>query len=242
MLTSLIVNNADNQLVVYLNDEVVYNKSHGASSSLTDNVDLTDRLIPGTNSLLILGVNWSGPASYKGGVSLDGAITPWEYHADSPPIGVIWRRLFVITNPDGATVTITFSGLAPGGSTLSYTESGYTLSDDNIYTDYENGTKGAFPYNPDSLFTLKRADGASFNLVSVMLKTLNDQVGSQTVVFTGNLTDGGTVVHQVTTPADFVEYSTYAFPASFAKLASVVWSQHSTVITNVNVVPSAGIK
>ena len=247
MKTLLTINNADNQLVAYLNDGLVYNKSHENNPPLNDVVDLSSRLIPGTNSLSILGVNWSGPATYKGSVSLDGVITPWEYQGSSPPVGIIWRKVFVITNPVGATVTIKFSGLVPGRGTNSYTESGYNLSGqsvigDAIFAAYgDNGTIGAFPSSTGTTFTFKKADGASFDMISLMLMNLNDQVGSQTIDFTGNLTAGGTVTHRITTSADQNQYSTFAFPASFTKLASVAWIPPLVVMTNVNVAPSAGI-
>jgi hypothetical protein len=242
MKTLLTINNADNQLVAYLNDGLVYNESHENNPPLNDVVDLSDKLIPGTNSLSILGVNWSGPATYKGSVSLDGMITPWEYEGNSPPIGIIWRKVFVITNPVGATVTIKFSGLVPGQSTNSYTESGYNLSGDSIFASYNDGMFGAFPSDSNTVFTFKKVDGASFDMISVMLMNLNDTVGSQTIDFTGNLTAGGTVTHRITTSADQNQYSTFTFPASFTKLASLVWNPQLVIMTNLNVVPSAGIR
>ena len=242
MKTLLTINNADNQLVAYLNEGLVYNKMHEGNPPLNDVVDLSDKLIPGTNSLSILGMNWSGPAIYKGSVSLDGMITPWEYEGNSPPVGVIWRKAFVITNPSGATVTIKFSGLVPGQRrTNSYPESGYNLSGDYIFASSYDGAIGVFPSTSDTLFTFKKADGASFDMISVMLRNLNDTVGSQTIDYTGNLTAGGTVTHRIVTSADQNQYSTFTFPASFTKLASLVWNQQAVVMTNLNVVASAGV-
>jgi hypothetical protein len=242
MKTLLTINNADNQLVAYLNDGLVYNESHENNPPLNDVVDLSDKLIPGTNSLSILGVNWSGSATYKGSVSLDGTITPWEYEGNSPPIGIIWRKVFVITNPVGATVTIKFSGLVPGQSTNSYTESGYNLSGDSIFAGWNDGTIGAFASDSNTVFTFKKVDGASFDMISVMFMNLNDTVGSQTIDFTGNLTAGGTVTHRIITSADQNQYSTFTFPASFTKLASLVWNPQLVIMTNLNVAPSAGIR
>ena len=74
------------------------------------------------------------------------------------------------------------------------------------------------------MFTFKKVDGASFDVISVMLMNLNDTVGSQSIDFTGNLTAGGTVTHRIITSADQNQYSTFTFPASFAKLASLVWN------------------
>jgi hypothetical protein len=242
MKTLLTINNADNQLVAYLNDGLVYNESHENNPPLNDVVDLSDKLIPGTNSLSILGVNWSGSATYKGSVSPDGTITPWEYEGNSPPIGIIWRKVFVITNPVGATVTIKFSGLVPGQSTNSYTESGYNLSGDSIFAGWNDGTIGAFASDSNTVFTFKKVDGASFDMISVMFMNLNDTVGSQTIDFTGNLTAGGTVTHRIVTSADQNQYSTFTFPASFTKLASLVWNPQFVIMTNLNVAPSAGIR
>jgi hypothetical protein len=78
-------------------------------------------------------------------------------------------------------------------------------------------------------------------MISVMLRNLNDTVGSQTIDYTGNLTAGGTVTHRIVTSADQNQYSTFTFPASFTKLASLVWNQQAVVMTNLNVVASAGV-
>lgn len=87
------------------------------------------------------------------------------------------------SNLDSATTIITFSGLVPGGSTTAYTERGYTLYGNNIDTGVYNGIKGAFPSDSTSVFTLRKADGADFTLVSAMLMTINDEVGPQTIHF-----------------------------------------------------------
>jgi hypothetical protein len=70
----LVINNADNELIAYLNTEQVYDPKTEGDPTFNDSVDLSSRLEHGHNSLVILGVNWGGPAHYVGRLTLDGKV------------------------------------------------------------------------------------------------------------------------------------------------------------------------
>jgi hypothetical protein len=232
MSAILTINNANNQVVAYLNNQQVYNKSTENNPPLKDTVDLSNKLIFGSNSLLIVGVNWDGSAIFKGNLSINGIVTPWEYQDSSSPNGLVWNQVFAIFQ--GAPVTINFSGLISGRSTNSYTESGYTLSGFNIYASYVDGVSGAFASDASTVFTFQKSDSTGFKINSLMLRNINESIGALTVVFTGNLIGGGTVTYAVTTKANSITYQTITFPDNFSILSSVVWTPQATVITNVN--------
>lgn len=146
--------------------------------------------------------------------------------------------------PPAQSSTITFSGLVVGGSTNSYTESGYTLVGQTcgnygcIYaSDYGLTPPAKAAYLAASSLTFKLAsnNGAPFSLSSLKLRNLNSTVGAQSLTFTGNLAGGGTVSHTVTTVAGSLDYAKFMLPATFTNLSSVTWSPNLTVVTDVKV-------
>jgi hypothetical protein len=70
----LVINNADNELIAYLNTEQVYDRKTEGDPTFNDSVDLTGRLKHGHNSFVILGINWGGAAHYVGQLTLDGRV------------------------------------------------------------------------------------------------------------------------------------------------------------------------
>jgi hypothetical protein len=70
----LVINNADNELIAYLNTEQVYDRKTEGDPTFNDSVDLTGRLKHGHNSFVILGINWGGAAHYVGRLTLDGRV------------------------------------------------------------------------------------------------------------------------------------------------------------------------
>ena len=68
------INNADNELIGYLNCEQVYDRKTEGDPTFNDTVDLSSGLKHGPNSFGILGINWGGPAHYVGRLTLDGKV------------------------------------------------------------------------------------------------------------------------------------------------------------------------
>jgi len=85
-----------------------------------------------------------------------------------------------------------------------------------------------------SVFTFKRADGNPFTLKSLKLSNINSTLPPQGLVFTGHLANGGTVTNNVTIPTGY-NFLPYAFPASFANLASITWTPNTTGVTDIAV-------
>jgi len=84
----LTVNNADNELIVYVNTTQVYDKTEN-DPTFHDSVDLSSNLRRGQNSVVILGINWGGPAHYVGQLNLDGKpLLSMTFALASTPNGV----------------------------------------------------------------------------------------------------------------------------------------------------------
>lgn len=94
----LTVARADNQVVVTLNGNIVYDKKTEGDPELNDSVNLTPLLASGVNHLTILGINWGGPAHYKGTLQLDSSIIEWGQYQGNPGTGTTWSRSFQITH------------------------------------------------------------------------------------------------------------------------------------------------
>ena len=136
-------------------------------------------------------------------------------------------------------LTMTFESLASGTSTTSYTESYMTLSGQNIYQNYcgRERSRAALPSTSNTRFTLHQLQGFSFNLNSLMLGALNNEVGPQSLSFVGNLAGGGTVTHELTTSGQVCDdsgWQKFDFPSTFTNLESVEWDPKITVVTNIN--------
>jgi hypothetical protein len=85
-----VINNADNELIAYLNTEQVYDGKTESDPTFNDSVDLTGRLKHGHNSFVILGVNWGGPAHYVGQLTLDGRVLlSMTFGVPTTPNGVV---------------------------------------------------------------------------------------------------------------------------------------------------------
>ena len=85
-----LINNADNELIAYLNTEQVYDRKTEGDPTFNDSVDLTGRLRHGHNSFVILGINWGGPAHYVGRLTLDGRVLlSMTFGLPTTPNGVV---------------------------------------------------------------------------------------------------------------------------------------------------------
>jgi hypothetical protein len=70
----LVINNADNEVIAFVNADEVYDRKTEGDPTFTDTVDLSSKLRSGHNSIVILGINWGGPAHFIGNLSLDGKV------------------------------------------------------------------------------------------------------------------------------------------------------------------------
>lgn len=86
---NVLIGNADNQIVVFLNGSKVYEKSTEGDPSLNEDVNLTGRLKSGRNLLALVGANWSGPWHFKGKVLLKGQDIA-EFDQRGGGNGIVW--------------------------------------------------------------------------------------------------------------------------------------------------------
>src|ERR1700730_10951300 len=86
----LVINNAANELIAYLNTEQGYDRKIDVEPTFNESVDLSSRLKHGHNSFVILGVNWGGPAHYVGQLTLDGKVLlSMTFGLPTTPNGVV---------------------------------------------------------------------------------------------------------------------------------------------------------
>jgi hypothetical protein len=94
----LVINNADNELIAYLNTEQVYDRKTEGDPTFDDSIDLSGKLKHGHNSFVILGVNWGGSAHYIGQRTLDGKVLLSKtFGLPSTPNGVLASWVAEIT-------------------------------------------------------------------------------------------------------------------------------------------------
>jgi len=98
-VVTLTVNNADNELAAFLNCVTVYDKKTENNPSFKDVVDLTPFLKSGCccNCLHLIGINWGGPATFKGSLTIGTLVQPFSATFPSTPNGIVWQQIFEIT-------------------------------------------------------------------------------------------------------------------------------------------------
>lgn len=96
MATTLNVTRADNEVAVFLNGLLVYDKKTEGNPSFNDQVPLDAYLIAGMNVLVVAGTNWGGPATFAGSVTVGAVSTPFNYTAPSTPNGMVFTQVFAI--------------------------------------------------------------------------------------------------------------------------------------------------
>ena len=97
-VVKLTVNNADNELAAILNCVTVYDKKTEGNPSFNDVVDLTPFLKDGCccNCLILIGINWGGPATFKGSLTIGTLVQPFSVTFPSTPNGIVWTEVFII--------------------------------------------------------------------------------------------------------------------------------------------------
>jgi len=80
------VENADNELVVVLNDLLLYNRKTERDPSLRDEIELGEILKPGINFLNVLGIDWGHVFHYKFSLDVNGNNVSSFSRDDSGPI------------------------------------------------------------------------------------------------------------------------------------------------------------
>jgi hypothetical protein len=86
----LVVHNADNEVIAFVNTDQVYDRKTEGDPTFTDSVDLSSKLRIGHNSVVILGINWGGPAHFIGNLSLDGrTLFDMTFALPTTPNGVV---------------------------------------------------------------------------------------------------------------------------------------------------------
>lgn len=94
---TLKVTRADNEIMAYLNGNMIYDKKTEGNPLLNDQIQISGLMQAGANELILVGVNWGGPATFEGSVDVPGMSMPFSYTAGSTPNGIVWNRTFNLT-------------------------------------------------------------------------------------------------------------------------------------------------
>lgn len=97
MATSLKVNACDNELFIVATTasgaSEICHISPGRDDPANYAVDLNAILPPGDYDLILIGVNWGGPATFAVTVGT----TPYAYSDPKAPIGAVWKQTIPVT-------------------------------------------------------------------------------------------------------------------------------------------------
>lgn len=138
------------------------------------------------------------------------------------------------TGPD--TITLNFSNLIPGINAKAYNESGYCLFGSSLHCSARgvaSPTKGVYSGVSSKNLTLKRLDGACFDLLSLELSNLNGQIDTQNCILKGRFPNGGKVYFSIKTMPMTFGYQSYVLPSSFKGLSSVELGSGLVITTRV---------
>ncbi|WP_377296218.1 hypothetical protein [Rhizobium sp. SGZ-381] len=142
--------------------------------------------------------------------------------------------------------TLTFSGLDLTGSVQTYKEKGYTLigrsglkpcsaDGDCIRGLREKGSPHISAYAGASInFNLSIDDpDRPFRLKALKICNLSQTAPTQSIMFVGQLADGGTTAFAVTVRGNSTRDQLFIFPESFRNLVSVSWSPKNTAVADI---------
>lgn len=97
---SLVVTNADNQLVAYVNGIEIYNRTTDGDPTLNDPpTDFSNLLQPGLNTLLLIGIDWGAAYHFAGHIQIDNTKRNFSAQAPSTKGGKIWNFAMHINKP-----------------------------------------------------------------------------------------------------------------------------------------------
>jgi len=168
----------------------------------------------------------------------------------SATLGACLLAVGLLATPSQA-VVIDFQSLELVSSSVnnqgdSYSEDGYTLSETgvNVFATFGtlearySGSTALFSNTSNGIITLTKDDGNAFALQSIDLTELNGSSPAD-VVFTGQLSVGGTTMQTFTLDGTSFVPETFAFDSSFSSVTSVSWVQVSSFhqFDNIVVVP-----
>lgn len=95
---TLKVTRADNEVMAFLNGALVYDRKTEGNPLLNDQVQISGLMQAGANVLVLVGVNWGGPATFEGAIEAPGGIViPFSYTAGGTPNGMCWNHSYNLT-------------------------------------------------------------------------------------------------------------------------------------------------
>ena len=97
---SLVVTNADNQLVAYVNGIEIYNRTTKGDPTLNEPpTGFSNLLQPGLNTLLLIGIGGGADHHFAGHIQIDNTKRKFSKQGSSTKGGKIWDFAIHIENP-----------------------------------------------------------------------------------------------------------------------------------------------
>lgn len=102
-LTNIQVNGVDNELYITAfawgtSVEICHLKG-GNAHPITFSGNANGILTTGTYTILMVGINWGGPAAYDVQLTIDGVAQKYNFSDNSGKTGVVWTQMVDITIP-----------------------------------------------------------------------------------------------------------------------------------------------
>lgn len=96
-IAKVTIKRADNEIAVFVNGILVYDKKTEGDPVLNDVVDITGFLQHGCcNSVVVIGIDWGGTIHYEGSLTVDNSTTSWAVQGPSTVNGMVFNRSFTI--------------------------------------------------------------------------------------------------------------------------------------------------
>lgn len=95
-MTVLTITHADNEILAVVNGAVIYDKTTNNNPSLNEKVNLDPFLASGLNFLVLIGINWGGPATFTGTMNIGGKDIPFSFNAPATSPGMVFTQTFII--------------------------------------------------------------------------------------------------------------------------------------------------
>lgn len=100
-LTNIQVNGVDNELYItaynWNNSVEICHLKGGNANPVTFSGNASGILTPGTYTILMVGINWGGPALYDVVLTIDGQPTSFKFNDNSGKAGLVWSQSVEVT-------------------------------------------------------------------------------------------------------------------------------------------------
>ena len=100
-LSNISVKQVDNELIVLAmnntSSQVICHMKGGNANPVSFAGTVNGILPSGSYNILLIGINWGGPANFSVTLTINGTATVYNYANPGAPIGVVWNQVVPVT-------------------------------------------------------------------------------------------------------------------------------------------------